>query len=167
MPRSSRINTVSVTKALAAAENYQADDVLSESVGAGTSWVFSGIVNADGGSGRIIAAQVICETIGCVAQFSLYLFTAVPTSNLNDNVANTAPIHADLANYVGRIDFPAMDSQGGDSDAIAVSGSDGLPLPFECAEAANDLWGILVMQGAFNNEVDDDEMTVRITRELI
>ena len=167
MPVESKTKTVSVTKATEAGENYSADDVISEAESGGSAWLFSDIVPENGMAGRIIGAHVIAETAALTALTSLYLFKALPTSNLNDNAANTAPRHADLANYVGRIDFGAMDSQGGDAEAIVVEGSGKLPLPFKCSAAANDLWGILVYQASENSEVDGEDMTVRLTRELI
>lgn len=156
-----QIKIVSVTKALAAAGDYAAEDVMSESATAGTAWTFSAIARENGGSGYITKAMAICETTALTPTLSLYLFTATPTSNLNDNVANTALLHADLANYVGRIDFPAMTDFGGDSEALLTSSTAGvLPLAFTCASDADDLFGILVTQSAITGESAGDDMTV-------
>ena len=157
---------VSVTKALAAAGDYAAGDVLSESVSTGTAWTFSGVVKQNGCSGEITKAQAICETTALTPRLTLYLFTATPTAQLNDNAANTALLHADLANYVGKIDFVAMEDLGGDSETIATPSTLGnLPLSFTCASDANDLYGILVTRDAITGESAGDDMTVNLTIE--
>jgi hypothetical protein len=160
------VKTVSVTKALAAAGDYAAEDVLSESAIAGTAWTFTAVARANGASGYITKAHVICETTGLTPRLTLFLFKATPTSNLNDNVANTALLHADLANYIGKIDFPAMEDLGGDSEAVATPSTYGnLPLAFTCASGADDLYGILVTRDAITGESAGDDMTVRLTVE--
>ena len=157
---------VSITKALAAAGNYTAEDVLSEHITTGTAWTFSGVVKQNGCSGEITKAQVICETTGLTPRLTLYLFTITPTSQLNDNAANTALLHADLANYVGKIDFQSMEDLGGDSEAIATPSTFGnLPLAFTCPSNANDLYGILITRDAITGEVAGDDMTVNLTIE--
>jgi hypothetical protein len=160
------LKTVSVTKAVAAAGNYAAEDVLSESASAGTSWTFAAIARKNGAAGAIVAAHVICETTAQTPRLTLFLFTATPTSELDDNKANTALLHADLANYVGKIDFPAMEDLGGDSEAVATPSTVGnLPLPFRCASGADDLLGILVTRDAITGETATDDYTVRLTAE--
>ena len=158
---------ISVTKALAAAGDYAAEDVLSESASAGTTWTFSNVVPVNGLSGYIVKAHAIFETTDLTPALTLFLFTAAPTSELNDNVANTALLHADLANYVGRIDFPAMSNVGGDSEAIAVPSTSGnLPLAFKCADDANDLIGIVATNDAITGEAAGDDLVIRITVEV-
>ena len=159
------LKTAAVTKALAAAEAYAAEDVLSESATAGSAWVFTGIARADGGGGYITKAQAICERTAVTPRLSLYLFRSAPTSELKDNAANTALKHEDLANYVGRIDFPAMEDLGGDSEATATPSTSGkLPLAFQCAEDADDLYGVLVTRDALTVTAED-EMTIILTVE--
>jgi hypothetical protein len=160
-----RLVTVSVTKALESASAYAAEDVLSESdtPDAGTAWTFSAIAKVNGGTGYIEKAQAICETTAITPRLCLYLFNATPTSELDDNAANTALLHADLSKYVGRIDFPALSDFGGDSEAVVVPSSYGsLPLAFECASGADDLYGILVTRDAFTNTATND-MTIKLT----
>lgn len=162
-----RLKTVSVTKALASATAYHAEDVLCETATntEGTAWTFSAIAKVNGGTGYIVKAQAICETTNVTPRLTLYLFTATPTSELDDHAANTALLHADLANYVGKIDFPAMEDLGGDSSALCTPSTSGnLPLAFECASSADDLIGILVTRDAFTNTAGND-MTVRLTVE--
>ncbi len=163
-----RLVTVSVTKALASASAYDAEDVLSESAsnGVGTAWTFSAIAKVNNGTGYIVKAQAICETTAVTPRLTLFLFNATPTSELDDHAANTALLHADLANYVGKIDFPAMEDLGtGDSESIASPSTYGnLPMAFQCATAADDLYGILVTRDAFTNTAGND-MTIRLTVE--
>ena len=161
-----RIKIVSVTKALVAASAYAAADVLSESAtnGVGTAWTFSAIASGNGRSGEVTKAHVISETTALTPRLVLYLFTAAPTCELDDNAANTALLHADQANYVGRIDFPAMSENGtGDSEAIATESTFGnLPLAFTCAATADDLFGVLVTMDAFT-QVATDDMIIKLT----
>jgi len=159
------LKAVSVTRELAAAGAYAAEDVLSESAAAGTAWAFEGAARNDGGGGYITKAQVVCERTAVTPRLSLYLFSAVPTSELKDNAANTALLHADLANYVGRIDFPSMEDLGGDSEAAATPSTSGnLPLAFQCADNADDLYGVLVTRDALTVTAKD-EMTIILTVE--
>ena len=160
--------SVSVTKALAAAENYAANDVLSEHVSTGTVWLFENVLPNNGDRGYLVKAHISSETAVLVVSLTLFLFNASPTSAVNDNVANTALLHADLSQYQGRIDFPALSNTGaGDAEAMATPSTSGnLPMPVECASDANDLIGILVTNDAFTNEVATDDMTITLTSEL-
>ncbi len=155
-----RLVTVGVTKALASAAAYHAEDVLSEDAtnGVGTDWDFTTIAKVNGGTGYIVKAQAICETTAVTPRLTLFLFNTAPTSELDDHAANTALLHADLANYVGKIDFPAMEDLGtGDSESVATPSTYGnLPLAFQCATAADDLFGIVVTRDAFTNTATND-----------
>jgi len=152
------------TKALFASIDYSAEDVLSDL--SGTPWVWDNVVHRNGCSGEIVKAQAICETTGLTPRLTLYLFTAAPTSQLEDNVANTALLHADLANYVGKIDFPGMEDLGGDSETLSTPSTVGnLPLAFTCASGANDLYGVLVTRDAITGESAGDDMTINLTIE--
>lgn len=160
------LKTVSVTKALAAADDYTAEDVLSESASEGTVWTFAAIARANGASGYITQAHAMWETTALTPKLTLYLFNAAPTTNLNDNVANVAPAYADLSQYIGKIEFPALEDLGGMSESIVTSSTAGeLPLAFRCADDADDLIGILVTQDAITGEAATKAMTVRLTVE--
>ena len=158
--KTNRTKSVSVTKALAAAVMYTAGDVMSESASAGTIWTFDGMVGKLGGSGEIVKAIALCETTGIVPALILYLFRAAPTSQLNDNIANTAVLHADAANFVGSISFPVMEDHGtGDSQSIATPGESAkIPMKFKCAAADDALYGVLV---------DSTGVTVVATNDMI
>lgn len=162
--------TVSVTKALVADANYAAGDVLSESKTAGTVWTFEEIARTNGGKGYITKAQIILETTNLTPRITLFLYKATPTCELNDNAAHDGVVHADEANYVGKIPFPALSTLpttgGGDSEAVATPSTIGnLPLEFECASDADDLIGVVVLEDAETGEVDGDELIIKLTVE--
>ena len=163
-----KLTTVSVTKALAAAGNYAADDVLSESASSGTSWNFASVVAGNGGSGNIVKAVALLETTALVPGITLFLYSAEPTSALNDNAANTAVLHADEANYVGRITFPVMADLGtGDSEAMVTPSltTGNLPLAFTCATNDQDLYAIAVTRDAITGETATDDLIIKLTIE--
>ena len=166
-----RLVTVTTTKALDSSLGaYAAEDVLSESDGAGTGtdWDFDAVGKVNGGTGYIVKAQAISETNAITPRLTLYLFNVAPTSELDDNSANTALLHADLANYIGRIDFPAMEDlgpAGTDSTSIASPSTSGnLPLAYNCASADDALYGVLVTRDIFTNTATND-MTIKLTVE--
>ncbi len=156
----SLIKTVAVTKVVAAADNYSAEDVISESATTGTAWIFRGM----GGSGYIVKVQVIVQTTAQAHRLVLYLFDTLPTSELSDRVANTALLHVDLANYIGPIELSALRDYGGDSETIAVPSTVGnVPLAFATKTPEDAIWGILVTPDAFTGENVGDEYTVILT----
>lgn len=163
-----RLKTVSVTKALASATAYDAEDVLSQSAtnAAGTCWTFTNIVRQEGSSGLIVKVHAISETTAVTPRLRLFLFTAVPTCELDDHAANTALLHADLANYVGYVDLPVMEDVGtGDSEIVGTpSNSNQLPLAFTCAATSRNLYGVVATKDAFTNTATND-LVIRITVE--
>lgn len=167
-PISGVLKTISVTKALKALSAYDAGDVVSEAATAtiGTAWTFSAIAGEDGGSGYITKAHIISETTALTARLVLYLFKATPTCELDDHGANTALLHADLANYIGRIDFPALSENGtGDSEALATPSTYGnIPIAFTCASGSDDLYGVVMTMDAFTQGAGND-LTINLTAE--
>ncbi len=157
------VKTISVTKSLVGGA-AAAGDVLSESTSAGTAWAFSRIVRINGGSGYITKVHAICETTALTARLVVFVFTAAPTSELDDNKANTALLHADLANYVGKVDLPAMEDIGtGDSEAVATPSTVGnLPLAFTCASDADDLFAVVATRDAITPTATDD-LVIRLS----
>ena len=157
--------TISVTKEIAAAAGHSAEDVMCENATTGTPWTFAAIFRANNTGGYLTKAQAICERTAITARLTLYLFNATPTSELRDNVANTAPIHADAAKYLGKIDFPALEDLGGDSVAAATSSTTGnLPLWVDAASDADDIIGILVSRDAVTLTATD-EIILKLTVE--
>ena len=162
----SELIRVSASKALAAAGDYAAEDVLSESATTGQVWIFKDMAGKDGGSGFIVKAQALLQTTALTPRVTLYLFTAMPTTNLIDNTANVAPAFANWEIYAGRIDFNALSDLGGMSEAIATPSTGGnLPLSYVCAHGSNDLYGILVTRDAITGEVATNTLAIVLEAE--
>jgi len=166
-----KIRTIYTTKALDASIGaYAAEDVLSNSdcttAGVATVWTFSNVVDTNGKGGYITKAMVVSESEDITPRLTLFLFNSSSLScNLIDNSASTAPNHADLAEFIGAIEFPAMIDAGDDSYTIATPSTYGnLPLAFQCAVDDNDIYGILITRDAFTQTATDD-MTVFLTIE--
>jgi len=160
--------TVRTTKAIAAAGDYAADDVLSESASEGTAWGFANIFRRNNSGGYIIKAQAIWQTTALTPRLTIYLFNVTPpTCALNDNAANTAPHNTDEASYVGRIDFPALEDLGtGISVAVATPNvASNLPLWVDSAALAGDLYGVVVTRDAITGEVATEELSIELTLE--
>jgi len=156
------LKEVSAEKSIVAAGNYAAEDVISESVDPGTVWTFAAVARANGAYGKLVYARLEWQTTGLTALLTLYLYKATPTCNLKDNVAHDGPVWADRANYVGQVDFDALEDMGGVSYAIATPNTpSNLPLAFKCAAAADDLLGVLVTRTGITTEVAGED--IRIT----
>ena len=163
---SGALKTISVSQALAAAGEYAAEDVMCNDATTGIPWTFAAVSRTNGAYGYVTKAQALLETTALTPRLTMYLFNATPTSEMDDNKANAAPAYADLAQYVGKIDFPAMEDLGGMSEAVATPSTTGnLPLAFKCASDADDLIGILVTRDATSGATATDVMTIRLTIE--
>lgn len=162
------LKTVGVTKVCEAEGSYAVGDVISETDtdGSGTPWTFPAIARTDGASGYITKVEIISETSGLTARLVLFLYTATPTCELDDNAANTATVWADRANRVGMISMPALEAiKTGASEAVATPSTTGnLPMAFTCASTADDLIGVLVTRDAFD-QVDDKSIRIDLTVE--
>ena len=161
--RDRHYKTVKVQKTLEAEGSYSSNDVMSESDtnGEGTTWDFE-----MGGTGRINRAVIVSATTGLTAVLTLHLYTAPPTCELDDNAANTGPLVADLASYLGYISFPALTSQGGPSftqvtPSVVYTVPGNLPFGFDKSK----LYGVLV-DGTGQDFGDDTTLDVILTAEL-
>lgn len=151
------LKSSTASKAVAAAGDYAAGDVLSESAtnGAGTAWRFSDIAPASGRSGTINGAMATCDEDSVTFRLRVHLFSANPSSSeLDDNAAKNFN-DSDRANYVGYIDLPAMADVGG----FAVAKADQQTMPF--VAFGSDLWGVVETLDAETNETAG--MTLSIT----
>ena len=162
-----RTITISVLRTIAAAGDYLAEDVLSDSTSAGTAISFTGIGKNKGAGGYITKASILCSTTGLTPRLTLFLFDNTPTCELDDNGANTAVLAADQAKYIGHIDFPAMEDLGtGMSQTIATPNTTGnLPLGFNCDADDNTLYGVLVTRDAITGEAASMTVRVNLTSE--
>lgn len=142
--------SVKVSKVLEADGTYTAKDVMSEAVsqGTGTPWVFE-----MGGTGKITQAVANCTLTTRTSALGLYLYTTLPSCELDDNAPFNGPLLADNNHFVGYILFPALATKGGPAFSI-VTGSlttGNLPLSF----GSPTLYGVLV--DITGEDYDDDE----------
>ena len=161
-----KLVVVSQEKIVVSSGAYEAGDVVSESVSAGTAWRFVGMAKKAGGGGYITKGLVMAETTAIASRLSLFLFTDTPTCALNDDVQNTAPLKADRNIYVGRIDFPACDDVGaGMSESMVTPSTVGrLPVAFVCKHDSLDLYGVLAIHGT-EDLADFTTLTIVLTVE--
>lgn len=155
------MKTVLTTKTLECEGGYGDEDVMSESDtnAAGTDWDFD-----FGGVGKIVKAVAHHPTTAMTFGMTLFLFTKPPTSELDDNAANTAPAVADVPFFVGTIVFPAMQDlgSGGSYSIVTPSLATGnLPLAFD----APVLYGIAVITDAADPG-DDTLLSILLTAEM-
>ncbi len=145
---------------------YTAGDVVSNKPtgGGATPWVFHNVVREDGGAGEIMAVKIEAQTTAIASVFSLFAHSDVPTCELDDADANTAPLLADVTSgiYKGRVDFTACDDVGtGMSETMATTSTYGkLPIPFVCKPGSKDLHCVLAIQNAVDLA---DDTYLRIT----
>ena len=126
---------------------YTANDVICDSTATGTTIAFTAIARENGGTGFITNANIILGTSGITPRLTMFLFNAVPVGGtLVDNAANLHVQGTDEAKYMGKIDWIALESiNSGNSQSIATPSTYGnLPLSFQCASGADDLYGVLV-----------------------
>ena len=158
------------SKTLVADGNYLANDVLSESKTAGLVWTFTNVARAVGAGGYIVRAHIMFSKNGGITAITptttLFLFSALPTSMLNDNEPNTAVLDADKASYIGKIDFPALSNIGGSPEAVCTPSTPGnLPIAFLCGAALTSIYGILVITTAETAETAATIVTITLEAE--
>lgn len=158
---SKHLKAVLTSKTLECEGGYGDEDVMSESDGdgEGTDWDFD-----FGGTGKIVKAVAHHATTAMTFGMVLFLFTAPPTSELDDNAASTAPAAADVANFVGAIVFPSMQDLGtGPSYSIVTPSltTGNLPLYFDAPK----LYGIAVITDAVDPG-DDTLLSISLTAEM-
>lgn len=165
-----RTITVAVTRTLEAADDYAAEEVVSDSDtgGAGTAITFDGIASKLGGAGYITNASILCSTTALAWRLTLYLFRVTPTSGeLDDQAANTSVHTTDRPNYIGKIDFPAMSDLGGNSETEATPSTVGnIPIAFNCASGDDALYGVLVTNDAETGESGSMTIVISLTSEI-
>lgn len=141
---------------IAAAGDYAANDVLSQSAsnGVGVAWVFSSIARASGGTGIVIGGTLTCSVAAMTPALRLWLFKANPSnSELDDNAAFSFSA-TDRALLVGWLDFSPLISGGGVSVGVWKGSQEFI------TSGGDDLYGILQTLDAFTNE--SASMTVDI-----
>lgn len=131
-----------------------------------TYWTFTECTWKNGGKGYIVGATLTNETENQAVQYDLFLFNAAPTGETTDNAANTNPIKADRAKYLGKIEFPTSVAKGATVmtyTQASPSTTGNLPVAFQCGSTVDDLYGILVTNTAYTQTPTDDiEITLLI-----
>ena len=149
----SKLKTVSVSFLSKGVNSAAANDIISAATTGGTALAFAAIAGTDGGRGYITKATIAVKTSDAGFAPALILFNTAPgTGQLNDNYLNTSPAGTDVAAFQGVIDW-AETKQYNSGYYTAVAninhlGTSNLPLAFECASDTDDLYGILLTQGA-------------------
>ena len=150
---------ISEEKALAAAENYADEDILSESASAGTAWNFDKIASQNGRVVWLHKSIITIETSGLAWVLNLHLFNITPTGAVNDNVANDNPVAADKEEYQGVIVFPAMSNEGGISQTQVIHNP---PIPLACASGDDSIFAILSTGTAETGEAADMKCLIKL-----
>jgi len=136
------------------AGTYAAYDVVCDSTASGTMLAFPAVARIDGQGGYITGAKITVGSGGALTnRFTMFLYNALATGGtIRDNVLNLHPNAADITanKYQGKIDWMALEQlNSGISQAVATPSTVGnLPLSYQCATAADDLYGILVTRDA-------------------
>lgn len=148
------------SRAVAAAGNYTAGDIVSDSAsnGVGTAWEFTQMAPGSGFPGIIYKADITCDEDSVTASYRLHLFSASPSTatELDDNAAKTFD-NDDRANYLGAITFPAMVDEGEMSRAQI----EGLTFGYWCGQSGTSLYGVLEDLSGETNETAG--MTITMT----
>jgi hypothetical protein len=156
--------TVSVTKTIAAAGNYTANDVLSNSAtnGAGTDWDFLDCARSGGLSFEIRGVRFYCSAGGVALTPRLHLFTVAPTtSEMDDNAAFNLTT-ADRTGYKGYIDPLAAFADMGD---FAYAQNDDLAKQITTENGDKGIYGILETKTDETGE--SANMTITVELEII
>jgi len=122
------------------------------------SWTFD-VGGIEGGYVKIHTARLFNETENQAVQYDLLLFNATPTGELRDNAANTNPLKADMAKYLGKITFPFSIANGATvatTTQATPSTSGRLPMVVKCAVGTTKIYGVLVTNTAYTQTATDD-----------
>ena len=139
--------TVAGATAIAAAGDYAANDILSDSTSAGVSWLFSNLARISGGSGIVTRAVVTCSVEAFAPRLRLWLFNTTPTTtSLNDNVAFSLDAD-DRTKVIGYLDFPAM----ADAGEVSYAQNVDVRLALKAVGSAH-IYGVLQTLDAITNE---------------
>lgn len=159
----SRYSSSVGTFAAEAAGDYADNDVMSNAAGAGLGEpiVFANAVRQTGGSAKVVDASILYTAAAAFVPTSeLLLFAAAPTTTeMDDNAAFTAVDAADLANYLGSINFAAGTDIGPGTLGAPATLTPAAPLFIRSTTTT--IYGILVLRDASIAETAG--MTVTIT----
>ena len=117
---------------------YTANDAISESTSAGTTWAFA-VGRTAVGSGTIVGAQVATDDTACVVRYELDLYDDTITA-INDNVEATR-LYANQGKFLQSITFPALAKKTTNSTQAEAANTD-VRVPFKCVGSSS-IYGIL------------------------
>lgn len=123
------------------ATQYTALDVVTDAVGSPNYLTFANVTEAFGGSGYLTKALAMTDLKTATARFRLHLFHTPPSA-----IADNSPyllLYANRAKRVGYIDLPAFATEDSSNSTAAYASVLDLRLPFVCAAASHDLYGVV------------------------
>jgi hypothetical protein len=143
--------TGTVTRPTPDATLYTAGDALTDSASAPTVITFANCGRYVGGTGFIIGALLV-DSANQTTKLSceLWVFESSPTPD-NDNAVFT-PTDAECATLVGIIPFNTSyvgDATAGAGGNIVFPAAGISPLPFVCAAASTNLFGLVVVRNGY------------------
>lgn len=142
---------------------YAAGDAVTNSTSAPVVLTFASVARANGGSGVVIAAQMVDSASQATkGNFELWLFDTTVTPD-NDNAVFT-PTDAECATLIGIVQFATAfvgDATAG-AGGNAVYVAQGLTIPFTCGGASTSIFGLLVLRNAYT-PVSAEVFTIRLT----
>jgi hypothetical protein len=120
---------------------HAALDVVADTTTGLRAMTFTNMATIVGGNGIITKVRVMTDQKACVARFRLHLFDTLPTA-----IADNSPyllLYANKTTAESYIDMPAMATEDSSNSTAAVSTNYYTRLPYVCAAADRNLYGIL------------------------
>lgn len=138
------------TNTIAAAGDYAANDIISNSAsnGAGVAWHFAGALRGNGYTGTAVGFGLATSVEAFAARVRFHLFNAAPTTatELDDNAAFYIDLD-DRAKYLGYVDLPAS----ADFGEFSFAQVDGIAKKLT-GDNNGDVWAIIQLLDAVTNE---------------
>jgi hypothetical protein len=158
---------VTATKTIAAAGNYTAGDVLSESAsnGVGTYWTFSRFFRPGGSPAYITDVRVKCSVAAVTFQPAVHLFTIAPTTSEQDDNAARAITAADKEGYKGSVELAALATTG--TGGFAFTSDPTIRKMISPYEDGSSLYAILETLDDETNETASMTITIEIEVEQL
>lgn len=137
---------------------HAAGDVIAEAASGSTPWLFD-----FKGVGYITKAVLVAAANALTARIVAFLYSNLPTCELDDADASLQPVPADVLSFLGTIVFPALTSIGsGASYTVATPSTYGnLPLVFNSQK----IYAVLVTLDAVDF-TDLSRMTVILSADV-
>lgn len=148
---SKSIKKVTVETSVSAVTAYISNDVVGNSISAAlaTTWDFVSVAGYNGGSGKIVQAQIESNANICSLDPVFFFFTtSSPNSAKIDNAACNAPTQTDVSSgvYLGRLGFSPLAAQGvsADSNVMLYESASNMPFYYTTASGDNGIHAIMM-----------------------